>query len=111
MVGSSQVNGGDEGIVLHVHANIRNTCDDGHGQAHSTYPPPSQQAGPSKSTSKSNELVPELNNDVIVRAVNRTPSPTPSEDAALKRSGVINWKAMRRWRFWFRREWLCISYG
>ncbi|TEB04048.1 hypothetical protein FA13DRAFT_1807684 [Coprinellus micaceus] len=36
----------------------------------------------------------------------RTPSPTPSELKELQ-SGAINWEAMRKWRFWIRREWLC----
>jgi hypothetical protein len=40
------------------------------------------------------------------RATGRTPSPTPSEAAALK-TGVLDWKTMANWRFWFRREWLC----
>ena len=39
--------------------------------------------------------------------VSRTPSPTPSEAAELARDGVIDWKTMTNWRFWFRREWLC----
>jgi hypothetical protein len=39
--------------------------------------------------------------------VSRTPSPTPSEAAELARDGVIDWKTMRSWRFWLRREWLC----
>lgn len=39
--------------------------------------------------------------------VSRTPSPTPSEAAELARDGVIDWKSMKSWRFWFRREWLC----
>ncbi|KAN0133420.1 SNARE associated Golgi domain containing protein [Lactarius tabidus] len=38
--------------------------------------------------------------------VSRTPSPTPSEAAELARDGVIDWKTMRSWRFWLRREWL-----
>ncbi|TEB08865.1 hypothetical protein FA13DRAFT_1587221, partial [Coprinellus micaceus] len=39
----------------------------------------------------------------------RTPSPTPSELKELQ-SGAINWEAMRKWRFWIRREWLCEYY-
>lgn len=39
------------------------------------------------------------------RATGRTPSPTPSEDKALK-SGVLDWKGMAKWSFWIRREWL-----
>ncbi|THV00370.1 hypothetical protein K435DRAFT_776593 [Dendrothele bispora CBS 962.96] len=34
----------------------------------------------------------------------RTPSPTPSEHLALT-TGAIDWKAMRSWRFWIRKEW------
>lgn len=37
-----------------------------------------------------------------------TPSPTPSEQKELT-SGAIDWKAMTKWRFWIRREWLCTS--
>lgn len=36
----------------------------------------------------------------------RTPSPTPSEQKELN-SGVVDWKAMGNWRFWFRKKWLC----
>jgi hypothetical protein len=39
--------------------------------------------------------------------ISRTPSPTPSEAAELARSSMFDWKAMRSWRFWLRREWLC----
>ena len=42
-----------------------------------------------------------------VNRVSRTPSPTPSEAAELARDGMFDWKTMRNWRFWFRREWLC----
>ncbi|RDB21755.1 Golgi apparatus membrane protein TVP38 [Hypsizygus marmoreus] len=37
--------------------------------------------------------------------LSRTPSPTPSEARELK-TGVLDWKTVRKWRFWFRREWL-----
>lgn len=36
----------------------------------------------------------------------RTPSPTPSELKQLN-TGAIDWRSMRSWRFWLRREWLC----
>ncbi|KAF8057598.1 hypothetical protein FPV67DRAFT_1528121 [Lyophyllum atratum] len=39
------------------------------------------------------------------RMITRTPSPTPSEERQLK-SGVLDWKTLGNWRFWFRREWL-----
>ncbi|KAF9443820.1 hypothetical protein P691DRAFT_382491 [Macrolepiota fuliginosa MF-IS2] len=35
----------------------------------------------------------------------RTPSPTPSEQKELG-SGAIDWKAMMKWRFWIRKEWI-----
>lgn len=38
----------------------------------------------------------------------RTPSPTPSESKALK-AGVLDWKSLVNWRFWFRKEWICAS--
>lgn len=37
----------------------------------------------------------------------QTPSPTPSEQKELAK-GAINWSAMMNWRFWIRREWLCM---
>ncbi|KAH8094478.1 snare associated Golgi protein-domain-containing protein [Cristinia sonorae] len=39
------------------------------------------------------------------RPVTRTPSPTPSEAAELKKDGVFDWQAMKSWRFWIRKEW------
>lgn len=36
-----------------------------------------------------------------------TPSPTPSEQKELGK-GAIDWDAMINWRFWIRREWLCM---
>lgn len=41
------------------------------------------------------------------RDTSRTPSPTPSEVEELTKKGVFDWQAMRNWRFWVRREWLC----
>ncbi|TFK66091.1 hypothetical protein BDN72DRAFT_844792 [Pluteus cervinus] len=38
------------------------------------------------------------------RTIVRTPSPTPSEERALK-GNVIDYKQMLNWRYWFRREW------
>ncbi|KAI0090208.1 snare associated Golgi protein-domain-containing protein [Irpex rosettiformis] len=48
---------------------------------------------------------------VEVRALSRTPSPTPSEQAELKKTGLFDWKAMAKWRYWFRREWLWYYVG
>ncbi|KAI0788380.1 hypothetical protein C8Q74DRAFT_1367107 [Fomes fomentarius] len=42
---------------------------------------------------------------VDVRAVTRTPSPTPSETKELAKSGVFDWGAMMKWRYWIRKEW------
>ena len=52
---------------------------------------------------------PDGSNDVMVevRDLSRTPSPTPSEQAELKKTGLFDWKAMANWRYWLRREWLC----
>lgn len=46
---------------------------------------------------------------VDVRAVTRTPSPTPSETKELAKSGVFDWEAMMKWRYWVRKEWACAS--
>ncbi|TFK79556.1 hypothetical protein K466DRAFT_12327 [Polyporus arcularius HHB13444] len=43
---------------------------------------------------------------VRVRAVNRTPSPTPSEAKELAKNSVFDWDAMLRWRYWIRKEWI-----
>ncbi|KAF9811060.1 hypothetical protein IEO21_06689 [Rhodonia placenta] len=43
---------------------------------------------------------------VDMRDITRTPSPTPSESEELKKTNLIDWKAMGRWKFWIRREWL-----
>ncbi|KAI0951488.1 hypothetical protein AcW1_008522 [Taiwanofungus camphoratus] len=44
--------------------------------------------------------------DVIVNMRDiRTPSPTPSEDAELKKTSVIDFQAMKNRKFWFRKEW------
>ncbi len=45
---------------------------------------------------------------VDMRAVSRTPSPTPSEAAELKK-GFFDLKAMKNWRYWIRKEWTCAS--
>lgn len=45
-----------------------------------------------------------------VRRINRTPSPTPSEEAELLRDSLLDWKSVMNWRFWFRREWLCARF-
>ncbi len=44
---------------------------------------------------------------VDIRSVNRTPSPTPEEAKELAKTGVFDWNAMMKWRYWIRREWLC----
>lgn len=44
---------------------------------------------------------------VDMRAITRTPSPTPSEAEELTRTSLFDWKAMAHWRYWIRREWLC----
>lgn len=36
----------------------------------------------------------------------RTPSPTPEESAELARTGVINFKALLRWKTWLRKDWI-----
>jgi hypothetical protein len=59
---------------------------------------------------KYNDPLPPMNAPVVVKltedrqAINRTPSPTPSEVEALK-TGALSWKAFRSWKFWFRKEW------
>ena len=42
-----------------------------------------------------------------VRAINRTPSPTPSEAKELAKTSVFDWEAMMKWSYRFRREWAC----
>ena len=42
-----------------------------------------------------------------MRQISRTPSPTPSEAAELQKKGIFDWKAMKNWRYWFRKEWFC----
>lgn len=44
---------------------------------------------------------------VNMRAIPRTPSPTPSEAEELTKTSLFDWKAMAHWRYWIRREWLC----
>ncbi|PIL26646.1 hypothetical protein GSI_11271 [Ganoderma sinense ZZ0214-1] len=39
------------------------------------------------------------------RAINRTPSPTPSEAKELQK-GVFDWERMLSWRYWIRKEWI-----
>lgn len=39
----------------------------------------------------------------------RTPSPTPEEAAELSKTSMFDWKAMRSWRYWIRKEWCCMS--
>lgn len=44
---------------------------------------------------------------IDMRQISRTPSPTPSEMTALSKNHLLDFEAMRSWKFWFRREWLC----
>lgn len=44
---------------------------------------------------------------VDMRQISRTPSPTPSEMTALSKKHLFDFEAMKSWKFWFRREWLC----
>ena len=37
----------------------------------------------------------------------QTPSPTPSELKELN-TPLLDWKTLTNWRFWIRREWLCV---
>ena len=48
---------------------------------------------------------------VNMRAINRTPSPTPSEAEELTKTSLFDWKAMSNWRYWIRKEWLCACYS
>jgi hypothetical protein len=41
----------------------------------------------------------------------RTPSPTPSEERELATAGAFDWKRLKNWRFWIRREWTCSFFG
>ena len=48
------------------------------------------------------------NTGVILREVlTRTPSPTPEEAAELSKTSMFDWKAMKSWRYWLRKEWAC----
>lgn len=47
---------------------------------------------------------------VNMRQISRTPSPTPSEVASLKSKHLLDFQAMKNWRFWIRREWICTSH-
>ena len=44
---------------------------------------------------------------VNMRQISRTPSPTPSETEELKKKHLFDFNAMKSWKYWFRREWLC----
>lgn len=84
--------------TIPYHAALKNPFDDPTEYpeepiSHTDYPPP-----PS---------IPNSSNPVIHV---RTPSPTPSEAKELQH-GAINWKAMRSWKFWFRKEWRCKQYA
>lgn len=42
-----------------------------------------------------------------MRSVIRTPSPTPSEQTELGKKHLVDFQAMKKRSYWFRREWLC----
>lgn len=72
------------------------------------YPPPIEAHNSfNQSSDKMNYAEPDVRVDI--REISRTPSPTPSEAAELKKDGLFDWKAMASWRYWFRRDWLCAS--
>lgn len=52
-----------------------------------------------------------VNEDVDIitfeRMVPRTPSPTPSEAEILSRNGMVDWNAMKNWKYWMRKERIC----
>ena len=51
------------------------------------------------------------NTGVILREVlTRTPSPTPEEAAELSKTSMFDWKAMKSWRYWLRKEWACAYF-
>jgi hypothetical protein len=41
----------------------------------------------------------------------RTPSPTPSEERELATAGAFDWKRLKNWRFWIRKEWTCLLFA
>ncbi|KAI8995701.1 snare associated Golgi protein-domain-containing protein [Trametes punicea] len=41
-----------------------------------------------------------------LRAVNRTPSPTPSEAKELSKTSVFDWESILKWSYWLRKEWI-----
>ncbi|KAI0050493.1 hypothetical protein FA95DRAFT_1555612 [Auriscalpium vulgare] len=51
-------------------------------------------------------LGPPMKNEDSGRRISRTPSPTPSEAEELSRTSVFDWKTLRSWRFWIRKEWI-----
>ncbi|HEV7737226.1 MAG TPA: hypothetical protein VGO47_07650 [Chlamydiales bacterium] len=48
---------------------------------------------------------PGLDSRDVRYSTGRTPSPTPSEVAALS-TNFINWKKFMNWRFWARKAWI-----
>ncbi|KAI0327078.1 hypothetical protein GY45DRAFT_1257786 [Cubamyces sp. BRFM 1775] len=38
-------------------------------------------------------------------AINRTPSPTPSEAKELAKTSIFDWEAILKWSYWLRKEW------
>ncbi|TCD63005.1 Tlg2-vesicle protein [Steccherinum ochraceum] len=82
---------------------------------HSPYPPPSGYDASSVTLGRNSfqehdtaPLKPEPKDGaftVDMRGISRTPSPTPSEQAELNKKGLIDWQAMKNWRFWLRKEW------
>lgn len=57
---------------------------------------------PSSLTYKSSQ---DVEDGVVLRG--GTPSPTPSEEKEMK-TGAIDWKSVTNWRFWIRKEWICM---
>lgn len=74
------------------------------------YPPNNSAYGASNAESLEDVVSPlkAKHADVVVdmREISRTPSPTPSEVAELKKTHVIDFKAMANWRWWLRKEWI-----
>jgi hypothetical protein len=58
---------------------------------------------PSTTTFKPSE---DVEDGIVLRG--GTPSPTPSEEREMK-TGAIDWKTITNWRFWIRKEWICMS--
>lgn len=81
------------------------------------YPPPNDSSSADSVISKEAGLPPYKNMNyynasdvrVDIRHISRTPSPTPSEAAELKKEHLFDFQAMKSWRYWVRKEWRCAS--